>query len=239
MLMYARSAHEVLLHKMLTIHRQPTSRTLRLPPELLQKVITWVIAQSVHSICILSDDVEWELESMETLCLVSSGFREIALKVACKAFGIQHKENHLSCPRYACDCDDRCPNVTSFSSSSSSEPATAFARLWFTRQNILKPSIIPPIKDNLVSGYTVYMAVINLRLTTFDTFGNSNVFQKVHQTMLMLLENALTHCRKIEPAGVADLLKSSLNDEIDILRIGTVLTSYLGAKYMMSSQSTT
>ena len=84
-----------------TIHRKPTSRTPQLPPELLHKVITWVIAQSVHSICVLSDDVEWELRLMETLCLVSSEFRYIAIEVACKAFGIERRENLLSYPRYA------------------------------------------------------------------------------------------------------------------------------------------
>jgi len=70
-----------LLHKMLTIHRQPTTRTLQLPPELLYKIITWVIAQSVHSIYVSSGQVEWDLKLMETLCLVSSAFRDIALEV--------------------------------------------------------------------------------------------------------------------------------------------------------------
>ena len=82
---------------MLTIHQQPTTGTLQIPPELLHKVITWVLAQSVHSICALSDDVEWELKLMETLCLVSSAFRDIALEVACKAFGVEREENQWAC----------------------------------------------------------------------------------------------------------------------------------------------
>jgi len=49
-------------HKMPTIHRKPTTRTRQLPSELLHKIITWVIAQSVHSICVLSDDFEWGVE---------------------------------------------------------------------------------------------------------------------------------------------------------------------------------
>ena len=90
------------LHKMLTIHRQPTTRTLQLPPEVLHKIITWVIAQSVHSIFVSRfNDAEWELRLMETLCLVSSAFRDITLEVACKAFGIQREENHPNYSRYA------------------------------------------------------------------------------------------------------------------------------------------
>jgi len=171
---------------------------------------------------------------METLCLVSSAFRDIALEVACKAFGIECGENHLSYPRYARDCDGRCANVTSLFSSSSTESTVVFARLRFMRQRILKPSIllVRPMKDDLVSGYTVYMEVVNLRLTTLYT--SANVFQRVHQTMLLFLKNALTHCGKIEPPGVADLLRSLLSDEIDILKIGTVLT-YLWAEDMKSS----
>ena len=85
--------------------------------------------------------------------------------------------------------------------------------------------MVRPVNDNLVSGYTVYMAVEHLRLTTVDT--SADVFQRVHKIMLLLLENALTHCGKMKPSGVADLLKCSLSDEIDILEIGTVLTNYL------------
>ena len=87
------------LNEMLIIHRQP-----QLPPELLHKVITWVIAQSVHSICVLSNDVEWDLKLMETLCLVSSGFRDITLEVACKAFAIEREENLSNYPRCVRDC---------------------------------------------------------------------------------------------------------------------------------------
>ena len=88
------------LTEMLTIHPQPTTRTLQVPPELLYKVTTWVLAQSVHSICVLADDeVEWELKLVETLCLVSSAFREITIEVACKAFRIQREESNGNYPR--------------------------------------------------------------------------------------------------------------------------------------------
>ena len=52
---------------------------------------------------------------METLCLVSFAFRDIALEVAFKAFGIERGENHANYPRCACDCeacDGPCANVT-------------------------------------------------------------------------------------------------------------------------------
>ena len=44
--------------------------------------------------------------------------------------------------------------------------------------------------------------------------------------MLLLLEKVIQRCGTIEPSGVGDLLRSSLSDEIEIVKIGTVLTSY-------------
>ena len=87
--------------------------TPELPPELLYNIVTWVIAQSVHSICISDDDVEWELKLMETLCLVSSAFRDITLEVACKAFAIEREENPLNYSRSVHNC--RPANMYDFS----------------------------------------------------------------------------------------------------------------------------
>lgn len=44
--------------------------------------------------------------------------------------------------------------------------------------------------------------------------------------MLLLLEKVIQRCGTIEPSGVGDLLRSSLSDEIEIVKIGMVLTSY-------------
>ena len=52
---------------------------------------------------------------METLCLVSSTFRDITLEVACKAFGVEREENHRNYPRWAY-CDGRCLYKCDFSS---------------------------------------------------------------------------------------------------------------------------
>ena len=171
---------------------------------------------------------------METLCLVSSAFRDIALEVACKAFGIQREEGHPNYPRYAYDCDGgRCANVTTFFSSSSTEPALVFAKLWLLQERRLTPMIVKPIKDDLVSGYTVYMTVVDMRLNSI--YESPDVFLRGHQLMLPLVETVLTHCGTIEPLGVAEFLRSLLSDEIGILKIGTTPTSYLWGKDIKSS----
>ena len=90
-------------------------------------------------------------------------------------------------------------------------------------QSIVEPSIALPIEHDLISGYNVYMAVVNRRLDAI--YDSAEVFQTGHQTLLLLVGTVLMHCSAIKPSGVADLLTSSLNDEIDILRIGTGLTS--------------
>ena len=217
---------------MLTIHRQPTTTTLQLPPELLHKIITWVIAQSVHSICVLSDNVEWELRSMRTLCLVSSAFRDITLEVACKAFAMERRENQSNYPRCDCEaCGSLCVNLTFFSSS-----AMVSAKLRSLHSYKLKPrvnraldhdwpSIFLSTKDDLVSGYSVHLAAVNLRHISVGI--GAWILQRMYQLILPLLEGTLTDCGNIEPSGVGALLSSLLCDDIHVVKIGMVLTGYI------------
>lgn len=69
----------------------------------------------------------------------------------------------------------------------------------------------------------MYLGAVNLRYMSVNT--DADVLQKTHQTMLSLLEKVIPHCGTIEPSGVGDLLRSSLSNEIDIVKIGTVPTS--------------
>jgi len=189
------------LNKMLDIHRQPIISP-QLPSELLHRIITSVIVQSVHSICVLSDDVEWELKLMETLCLVSSAFRDIALEVACKALS--------AIP----------PVVPAKLRSLHSR------RLTLPIGQALDRTSIPQlIKDDLVSGYFVYMAAVHLRHNSPQI--SAYMLKEMHEMILPLLQNTITRCGRMEPPGVGDLLRSSLSDEMDIVKIGMVLIGYI------------
>ena len=64
---------------------------LALPNELLYNIISWVLVNSVHSICVSTEDVSWEKDVMNILCDVSPAFRAIAMEVVAKAFEI-HRE---------------------------------------------------------------------------------------------------------------------------------------------------
>lgn len=64
---------------------------LTLPNELLYNIISWVLVNSVHSICVSTGDVSWEKNVMNILCDVSPAFRAIAMEVVGKAFKISRE----------------------------------------------------------------------------------------------------------------------------------------------------
>ena len=69
-----------------TMH-SPTANALpRLPNELFDRIITFVIADSVHSICVSPGDTTWDMEVLPTLHQVSPLFRAISTEVVRKAF---------------------------------------------------------------------------------------------------------------------------------------------------------
>jgi len=61
---------------------------LALPNELLYSIISWVLVNSVHSICVSTGDVSWDKNVMNILCDVSPAFKAIAMEIISKAFEI-------------------------------------------------------------------------------------------------------------------------------------------------------
>jgi hypothetical protein len=65
---------------------QTTGR--HIPNELLHKILTRVIADSVHSVCISYIEESWNMDVFFTLSSVCFSFKEISTEVALKAFAI-------------------------------------------------------------------------------------------------------------------------------------------------------
>ena len=63
-------------------------RELALPNELLHKIMLLVITESVHTICLSTEDTNWEKNIMDTFYQVSPAFRAISSELAAKAFDI-------------------------------------------------------------------------------------------------------------------------------------------------------
>ena len=63
---------------------------LALPSELIYNIISWVLGNSIHSICTMStgDVVDWEKDVINILCDVSLSFRAITLEIVAMAFEI-------------------------------------------------------------------------------------------------------------------------------------------------------
>ena len=64
---------------------------LALPTELIYNIISWVLVNSIHSICVSTGDVNWEKNVMNILCDVSPSFRAIAIEIVAKAFEISRE----------------------------------------------------------------------------------------------------------------------------------------------------
>ena len=61
---------------------------LALPTELIYNVVSWVLINSIHSVCVSTGDINWDKDVMNILCDVSPSFRAIAIEIAAKAFDI-------------------------------------------------------------------------------------------------------------------------------------------------------
>jgi hypothetical protein len=61
---------------------------VHIPNELLHKILTLVIADCVHSVCISPADEPWDMNVISTLSSVCFSFKEIATEVAIKAFAV-------------------------------------------------------------------------------------------------------------------------------------------------------
>jgi hypothetical protein len=59
-----------------------------LPAELIHNIISWALVNSIHSICVSTEDVHWEKGVMNILCDVSPSFKAIAIEIVAKAFEI-------------------------------------------------------------------------------------------------------------------------------------------------------
>ena len=69
-----------------TMHSPAANALPRLPNELFDRIITFVIADSVHSICVSPGDTTWDMDVLPTLHQVSPLFRAISTEVVRKAF---------------------------------------------------------------------------------------------------------------------------------------------------------
>lgn len=65
----------------------------QIPNELVHKILTGVLAESVHSICLSPGKAPWEMNVAVTISSVSFTFNQIMKEVAAKAFAIVHPKH--------------------------------------------------------------------------------------------------------------------------------------------------
>ncbi|KAF8809823.1 hypothetical protein BYT27DRAFT_7135629 [Phlegmacium glaucopus] len=185
---------------------------LALPNELLYSIISWVLVNSVHSICVSTGDVSWDKNVMNILCDVSPAFRGIAMEIVSKAFEIS---------RATYDDEET-------------------RRLFATLQQIFEylhqlgvrlrdPSewgtVSFQVMDCLVSpyvfAYALYLSCISLRRHA----GRSprDVFEGTHQVVLSALAQSENLCKRVWPMEMTDLIRDKIQDEFRYARSGLIV----------------
>ncbi|RDB23542.1 hypothetical protein Hypma_009268 [Hypsizygus marmoreus] len=177
-----------------------------IPNELLYKIIIRVIADSIHSICLHPDDVEWEMDVVKTLCGVSFAFREIVTKLASKAFRVKLFD----------DASSGFPQI---------EKQFRGLRLLGTR--LRRPrtytSELEPCPDGslLTLGYASFLAALNLRQNAIGV--TVQVFLSTQKLILNVLTIALRLCASIKPPEIVDVLCDAIATEAELVRSGLVI----------------
>ncbi|KDR78174.1 hypothetical protein GALMADRAFT_1304697 [Galerina marginata CBS 339.88] len=185
-------------------------RELALPNELLYKVILLVISESVHSICVSTEDTTWERGVMDTLHQVSGGFKAISSEIAVKAFDIpkivrQHDASLLRTLR------------------------EIFIYLSRLGMRLRHPSdwgginfqTIDCKASSFVFGYALYLSCISLRRNASRS--PREVFESTHKVILSALAQSEALCGRVFPVEMTYRLRSSIEEEFGLARHGLVI----------------
>ncbi|KAJ7255054.1 hypothetical protein B0H12DRAFT_539166 [Mycena haematopus] len=187
---------------------------LELPNELLFKILSQVLAHSVHMVIISSDLIEWHLHAHHTLSAVCFSFREIMKAMSSKAFQFEATEAN--------------PNLAG-------HVQRQLQALRLLGAAIRDPGIhegfsieaLDSSAPQLVQGYSLYIAIVYLRKQACHS--NAEIYQS---TSITIFGAVITLSRvlysRIIPREVAVLLKNATEDEAALCHIGALVVKHCG-----------
>ncbi|KAF8153923.1 hypothetical protein B0H34DRAFT_719590 [Crassisporium funariophilum] len=185
-------------------------RELALPNELLYKVILWAISDSVHSICVTTENADWSMSVVDILCAVSPAFNAISCEVAGKAFDIP-------------------PEVRDDESSLLLALRKIFAYLHRLGRRLRDPSQWESVSfqnidcsvSSYVFAYALYLSCISLRRNASRS--PRDVFESTHMVILSALTQSEALCDRVIPIDVTSLIRGRIQNELELARLGLVL----------------
>ncbi|KAJ7619688.1 hypothetical protein FB45DRAFT_931418 [Roridomyces roridus] len=191
-----------------------TSFRLDLPTELVFKILTHVLAHSVHKVVMSPDpDIDWFLNVHHTLSSVCFSFREIMRGISTKAF------------QYT-------PSTGATDVATHSLPEHVHRQLRNLRQLgkvVREPSVgsftlesLDPTAPQLVQGYSLYIAIVYLR--TQASRSTREIYRSTSVTIfgaVITLSKVLYS--RIAPREVSVMLQAATEDEAELSNIGVLL----------------
>ncbi|KAF9001663.1 hypothetical protein BDQ17DRAFT_1426329 [Cyathus striatus] len=174
-----------------------------LPEELWDMIIVEVFHNSVHTVCTSSDDVQWELNILETLSGVSKSFKAIATEVACKALISAEEVKKYPTSSFV-------PEMRKI---------MAYLRTLGTRLR-RHPSDWEDINAHtfdspaalLVVGYALYVSSVTLRRNSMGS--RLGIFVSTYHVTNSALTQSLSLCDHVSPKGMSSKLRHEIQEEL-------------------------
>ncbi|PPQ90950.1 hypothetical protein CVT25_008280 [Psilocybe cyanescens] len=185
-------------------------RELALPTELLYKILLVAITDSVHSICVSTEDTPWERSIMDTLHRVSRTFKAISTDIAGKAFDIQKtiRQDDARMLRTSREIFIYLSHLGTRLRSSSEWGSVSFQTIDCTA-------------SSLVFAYALYLSCISLRRNASRS--PPDVFQTTHKVILSALAQSEALCERVYPVEVTIPLRCCIAQEFELARHGLVI----------------
>jgi len=181
-----------------------------LPTELIHNIISWVLVNSIHSICVSTEGVNWEKDVMNILCDVSPSFRAIAIEIVAKAFeisrGTDEGEERLLATIQRIFIHLRQLGVRL-------RDRTEWEAVSF--------QVVDISESPFISAYALYISCVSLR--RYAGRSHREDFETAHQVVLSALAQSENLCSRVWPMNMTDLIRKKIQDEFHYAHAGLVI----------------
>lgn len=182
----------------------------KLPTELIHNIVSWVLVDSVHSICVSTGDVNWEKDVINILCDVSPSFRAIAREIVAKAFEISR------------ETDEEEERLLATSQQIFGHLRQLGVRLRDrTEWGTVSFQVADCAESPYISAYAFYISCVALR--RYAACSPRDVFESTHQDLLSALAQSEKICNGVWPRNMTDLIRNKIQDEFQYVRAGLVI----------------
>ena len=197
-----------------------------LPAELIHNIISWVLVNSIHSICVSTEDVKWEKDIMNILCNVSPSFRAIAIEIVAKAFEIsrgtdtdEEEERWTPALYYLIQCLNGSHRILATIQQIFIHLRQLGVRVRDrTEWESVSFQVVDISKSPFTSAYALYISCVSLR--RYASRSHREDFETANQVVLSALAQSENLCNRVWPINMTDLIRKKIQDELQYAHAG-------------------